>query len=61
MTAKPILGSRVKGQAGIECFVILWDIVTHNRHIEGESTHTITEWAQMEVGEGTIVTGSYGG
>ena len=51
--------SRVKGQADIECFVILQDVVIHNGHIKEEFTHTITERAQTEVGEGTIVTRSY--
>ena len=55
---KPSSISRVKGQAGTEHFSILWNIVIHNEHIEGELTHTIIEWAQTDVGEGTIVTGS---
>ena len=59
MTSKPILIIRVKGQADSEHFGILWDIIVHNGHIEGELTHIITEWTQTEVGEGTIVTGSY--
>ena len=53
------LVSNVKGQADIEHFSIFWDIVIHNRHIEGEFMHIIVEWAQTEVGEVTIVTGSY--
>ena len=59
MIAKPSLVSRVKGQAGTERLLILWDMVIHNGHIEGELTHTIIESAQMEVGEVTIVTRSY--
>ena len=59
MIAKPSLVSRVKDQAGTEHFSILWDIVIHNGNIEGELTHTIIEWAETEVGEDTIVTGSY--
>ena len=57
--AKPSLVSRVKGQADIECFVILWNTVIHNGQVKGELTYTITERAQTEVGEVTIVTRSY--
>ena len=57
--AKPSLVSRVKGQPDSEHFSILWDIVIHNRHIEGKLTYIIIEWAQAKVGEGTIVTRSY--
>ena len=56
---KSSFGSRVKGQADIEHFTILWDTVIHNGHIKGEFTHTIIERAQREVGEGTIVISSY--
>ena len=59
MIPKPSSVSRVKGQADSEHFSILWDIVIHNRHIEGKLTHIIIEWAQAKVGEGTIVTRSY--
>ena len=56
--AKSSLGSRVKGQAGTKHFSVLWYTINHNGHIKGELPHVI-EWAQMEVGEATIVTGSY--
>ena len=56
---KSNLVSRVKGQADIKYFVILWDIVIHNGHIKGELMYTIIERAQTEVGEGTVVTRSY--
>ena len=56
---KPSSVSRVKGQPDSEHFSILWDIVIHNGHSEGELTYTIIEWAQTVVGKGTIVTRSY--
>ena len=59
MIANPISVSRVKGQADIEHFVILWDIVIHNGHIKGEFTHTIIERSQTVFGEVTIVARSY--
>ena len=59
MLPKPSLVSRIKGQADIEHFSILWDIVIHNGHIKGQLTHTIIEWAQTEVGEIAIVTRGY--
>ena len=49
----------VKCQADIERFSNLRDTVIHNGHTEGELTHIIIEWAQMEVGKVTIVTRSY--
>ena len=57
--ANPSLDSRMKAQAGTEHFVILRDIVIHNRHIKGELIYTIIKWAQTKFGEGTIVTRSY--
>ena len=58
MIAKPSLVSRVKGQADIEHSNILSDIVIYSGYTEGELTHATTKWAQTEVVEATIVTGS---
>lgn len=59
MVAKSSLVSRENGQGGSEQLGILWYIIIHNRHMEGESTHITIEWAQSKVGEGTIVTSGY--
>ena len=59
MIAKSSLVSGVKCQPDSEQLSILWYIIIHNRHIEGELTHTIIEWAETEVGEVTIVTSGY--
>ena len=40
---KSSLVTRVKGQAGTECFGILRDTVIHNGHIEREFMHTTTK------------------
>ena len=60
MIPKSSLVSRVKCQAGSEQLGILWYIIIHNGNIEGECTHIIIEWTQMEGGEVTIVTSGYG-
>ena len=57
--ANPSLVSRVKSQADIEHFSNFCDIVIHYGHIKGELPHTVVEWAQTKVGEGTIINRSY--